>query len=160
VVSYNGKCDKLGSLETAAQNAGFEALVLNHAHVVATLKPLKSADVKGAAAEIKLVDGVQGVTSGPSGLELHADLEKLTMENLRTAVAKYNCEIIVNQTFEYVRYAVTQGEAWEYVNAADLVKGVMIAREDEAGVVGMWINKAQVKLDKLEKMEGFKVERK
>ncbi|HKS17553.1 MAG TPA: hypothetical protein VJU16_09600, partial [Planctomycetota bacterium] len=79
VVTYTGKCDKLGSLETAAQNAGFEALVLNHAHVVATLKPLKGADVKAATSELGITEGVSGLTSGPSGLELHADLEKLTM---------------------------------------------------------------------------------
>jgi hypothetical protein len=127
---------------------------------VATLKPLKNADPKGAAAEIAATEGVAGLTSGPSGLELHADLEKLTMENLKAAAAKFNCEILVNQTFEWVKFAVVEGETWEFINAADLVKGVMIAREEESGVVGMWINKAQVKIDQLQKIQGFKVERK
>jgi len=159
VVLYTGKCDKLGALESAAQNAGFDALVLNHAHVVAALKPLKGADPKAAAAEIALVDGVKGLTVGSSAIELHADLEKLTMENLKAAAAKFNCEIVVSQTFEYVKYKMVQGETYDFIAAADLVKGVMIVREEETGVVGMWISKSQVKTDQLEKLEGFKVER-
>jgi hypothetical protein len=160
IVSYSGKCDKLGSLEAAAQTAGFEALVLSHAHVVASLKPLAGADLKGAAAEIALVEGVSGVTAGATSLELHADLEKLTMDNLKAAAAKANCDIIVSQTFEYVKYKVVEGETYDFIAAADLVKGVMIAREEEEGVVGMWINKSQIKTSQLEKLAGFKVERK
>lgn len=159
VIQYTGKCDKLGALETAAQNAGFEALVLNHAHVIAALKPLKGCDPKAAATEIALVDGVKGLTVGASAIELHADLEKLTMENLKTAAAKFNCDIIVSQTFEYVKYKMVEGETNDFVSAADLVKGVMIVREEEPGVVGMWISKSQVKSEQLEKLEGFKVER-
>ena len=160
IVGYLGKCDKLGALETAAQNAGFEALVLNHAHVVATLKPLKGADLKGATTEIGITEGVSGLTSGPAGLELHADLEKLTMENLQAAAAKFKCEIIVNQTFEFVKYKVVEGNAYEFQAAADLVKGVMTVRDEGEDVVGLWINKSMMKTEQLEKIAGFKVERK
>ena len=159
VVTYSGKCDKLGALETAAQNAGFDALVLSHAHVVVTLKPLKRADVKGAITEIGLVEGVAGVTNSAAGLELHADLEKLTFDSLKEAAEKFNCEIVVNQTFEYVRYKVVEGHPLEFSIAANALKGVMIVREEEEGV-GMWINKAMVKTDQIEKLPGFKVERK
>ncbi len=159
VVSYTGKCDKLGSLEAAAQNAGFDALVLSHAHVVISLRPLKGADLKNANAQIALVEGVAGVTASVTSLELHADLEKLTLENLKAAAAKHNCEVIVNQTFEYVKYKVVEGATYDFIAAADLVKGVMIAREEDEGVVGMWISKAQIKPGQIEKLEGFKVER-
>jgi hypothetical protein len=159
VVTYTGKCDKLGTLEAAAQNAGFEALVLNHAHVVATLKPLKGADPKAAAAEIGITEGVSGLTSGPAGLELHADLEKLTMENLQAAAAKFKCEIIVNQTFEFVKYKVVEGNTYEFQAAADLLKGVMTVRDEGEEVVGLWINKSMIKTEQLEKIAGFKVER-
>jgi hypothetical protein len=159
VVTYSGKCDKLGSLETTAQNAGVDALVLNHAHVLASLKPLKGADLKGAGAEVALVEGVSGVTAGATSLELHADLEKLTMENLKAAAAKYNCEIIVSQTFEYAKYKVIEGETSDFIAAADLVKGVMIVREEDDRLVGMWISKTHIKTGQLEKLPGFKVER-
>ncbi|HZN63231.1 MAG TPA: hypothetical protein VFC90_12570 [Planctomycetota bacterium] len=159
IVTYTGKCDKLGALETAAQNAGFEALVLNHAHVVATLKPLKGADPKAAVAEVALTEGVTGTTNGPSGLELHADLEKLTLENLQAAAAKFKCEIIVNQTFEYVKYKVVEGNSYEFQAAADLVKGVMTVRDEGEDVVGMWVNKSMIKAEQLEKIAGFKIER-
>jgi len=159
VVTYSGKCDKLGSLETTAQNAGVDALVLSHAHVVASLKPLKGADLKGAAAEVALVEGVAGVTAGATSLELHADLEKLTLANLTAAAAKYNCEIIVSQTFEYVKYKVVEGATSDFIAAADLVKGVLIAREEDEGVAGMWISKAHIKTGQIEKLPGFKVER-
>ena len=36
--------------------------------------------------------------------------------------------------------------------------GVMVVR-DEGDVVGLWINKAMVKPEQLEKLEGFKLER-
>src|SRR5262245_49718191 len=160
IVTYTGKCDKLGALETAAQNAGFEALVLNHAHVVATLKPLKGADPKAAVAEVAQTEGVTGTTNGPAGLELHADLEKLTLENLQAAAAKFKCEIIVNQTFEYVKYKVVEGNSYEFQAAADLVKGVMTVRDEGEDVVGMWINKSMIKIEQLEKLAGFKLERK
>lgn len=159
IVTYTGKCDKLGALETAAQNAGFEALVLNHAHVVATLKPLKGADPKAAVAEVALTEGVTGTTNGPSGLELHADLEKLTLENLQAAAAKFKCEIIVNQTFEYVKYKVVEGNSYEFQAAADLVKGVMTVRDEGEDIVGMWVNKSMIKAEQLEKIAGFKIER-
>lgn len=159
VVTYSGKCSQLGALETAALNAGFQALVLNHAHVVVGLKPLKGGDPRLAAAEIGIVEGVSGVTSAAGGLELHADLEKLTLANLREAAAKFKCEVIVNQTFEYVKYKVTEGETWDFTSAADATKGVMVVRDEEEGVVGMWINKAMVKTEQLEKLEGFKLER-
>ena len=158
-MTYSGKCDKLGALESAAQNAGFDALVLSHAHVVTSLKPLKGADLRGAGAEIAKVEGVAGVTASVTSLELHADLEKLTLENLQTAAAKFNCEIIVNQTFEYVKYKVVEGLMNDFISAADLVKGVMIVREEGENLVGMWISKAQVKPGQIEKIEGFKVER-
>jgi len=159
VVTYSGKCDQLGALETASLNAGFPALVLSHAHVVVTLKTQKGADPKAAAAEIALVEGVAGVTSAATGLELHADLEKLTLANLREAAAKFKCEIVVNQTFEYVKYKVVQGETWDFHAAADLLKGVMVLRDEDEGVVGMWINKSMVKTEQIEKLEGFKLER-
>ena len=160
MVTYSGKCEKLGSLEVAATNAGFEALVLNHAHVIATLKPLRGADIKGAADEIALTEGVSGLTTGPSGLELHADLEKLTMENLQAAAAKFKCEVIVNQTFEYVKYKVVEGDAYEFMMQADNTKGVMVARSgDEDNVIGFWINKSVMKAEQLEKLAGFKIER-
>jgi hypothetical protein len=115
--------------------------------------------VKGAIAEIGLIEGVAGVTMAATGLELHADLEKLTMDALKEAAGKFNCEIVVNQTFEYVRYKLLEGHAYDFINAADSLKGVMIVREEEEGV-GMWINKAMVKPEQIEKLAGFKVERK
>ena len=158
VISFAGKCEQIGSLETAAQNAGFPALVLNHAHVVVALKPLKGADLNGAGAELALVEGVHGVNPAPSGLELHANLEKLTLSSLREAAAKFKCEISVSQTFEYVTYKVVEGGKWEFQTAADALKGVMVVR-DEGDAVGLWINKAMVKPEQLEKLEGFKLER-
>ena len=133
--------------------------MLSHAHVIATLKPLKRADPKAAVAEIAITEGVTGLTSGPAGLELHADLEKLSMESLKTAAAKFNCEITVNQTFEYVKFKVVEGETWDLHTAADLIKGVMIIRDEDEGVVGMWINKSMVKTEQIEKLPGFKLER-
>ncbi len=159
VVAWTGKCNQLGSLETAALNAGVPALVLNHAHVVVGLRPLKGGDPKAAASEIGVIEGVQGVTSNAGGVELHADLEKLTVASLREAASKYKCEIIVNQTFEYVKYKVVEGESGAFLQAADALKGVMVVRDEDEGVVGMWINKAMVKTDQIEKLAGFKVER-
>jgi len=160
VITFAGKCEQIGSLETAAQNAGFPALVLNHAHVIATLKPLKGADPKAAAAELTAVSGVHGINTSPSGLELHADLEKLSLAELREAAAKFKCEVIVNLTFEYVTYKVVEGSPLGFEMAAAGLKGVMVVRDEGDGHVGLWINKAMVKTEQLEKLEGFKLERK
>jgi len=159
VVSYLGKCEKLGTLEVAAQNAGFEALVISHAHVLVAIKPLANADVLGAQNAIAKVDGVQWVTTGASALQLHADLEKLTMENLKAAAAKHNCDVVANQTYEYVRLKVVEGDIYEYIAKVDVTKGVMTTREEDSGIVGMWINKAYIRVDRLQKLEGFKIER-
>ena len=102
---------------------------------------------------------MSGLTSGPAGLELHADLEKLTMDNLKAAVEKFKCEIIVNQTFEYVKYQVLEGEVYDFMGKADYVKGVMVVRDEGEGVVGMWINKTVMKAEQVEKIAGFKIER-
>lgn len=160
VIQFAGKCEQIGALETAAQNAGYQALVLNHAHVVVALKPLKGADLQGAAAELALVDGVHGVNTAPSGLELHADLQRLKLSSLQEAAAKFRCEIIANQTFEYVRYKVVDGGVWEYMTTAEALKGVLVARDEGDGIAGFWINKAMVKTEQLEKLEGYKLERK
>lgn len=159
VIQFSGKCEQLGSLETAAQNAGVHALVQNHVHVVVGIKALKGADLKGAVAELAVVPGVHGINPAPSGLELHSDLQTLTLANLRTAAAKFNCEIIVNQTFEYVTYKVVEGGTWEFVTAAEAIKGVLVVRDDGEGVAGLWINKTMVKAEQLETLQGFKVER-
>ena len=126
---------------------------------MASLKPLKGADLKGAAAALAIVPGVAGLTAGTTSLELHADLEKLTMESLKEAAAKFNCDIIVSQTFEYVKYKLVEGAVADYIAAADLIKGVMTVGEADENVVGMWVNKSQLKLDQLEKIQGYKVER-
>jgi len=158
-VSFTGKCDQLGALETAALNMGVPALVLNHAHVVLTLKPLKGADLKGAREELSAVEGVTGITSTAAGLELHSDLEKLTLENLKAAAARKNCDVVVNQTFEYVKYKVVEGEFGTFRMAADATKGVMTVREEGDNTLGMWINKSMVKTEQLEKIKDVKVER-
>jgi hypothetical protein len=159
VVTYTGRCNAYTALETAAHNAGFPALVLSHVHVVAVLKPLKGGDTKNAAAEIARVAGVHDMTAGESALVLHADLEKLVMENLKSAAAKYNCDIVVNQTYEYARFKVVEGDPAEYLAAADVIKGVLVIEDEGEGVVGMWINKSHVKIDRLEKLPGFKAEK-
>jgi hypothetical protein len=159
IITFAGKCEQIGALETAAQNAGYPALVLNHAHVVVTLKPLKGADIPGAAAELGLVDGVHGVNPGPSGLELHADLRKLKVADLQDAAIKFKCEIIANQTFEYVMYKVVEGRVWDFLTAAEALKGVLVVRDEGDGLAGVWINKAMIKTEQIEKLDGFKLER-
>jgi hypothetical protein len=159
VVAYAGKCEHIGALEAAAYNAGFPALVLNHAQVVVGLKPLAGGDPQGAAAALALVEGFHGINPGPAGLELHSDLRRLKISNLRDAVAKFKCEITVNQTFEYVSYKLVEGSSWDFAAAADAIRGVMFVRDEGENVVGLWINKAIVKSDQVEKLEGFKLER-
>jgi hypothetical protein len=81
------------------------------------------------------------------------------MENLKAAAEKFKCEIIVNQTFEFVKYKVVEGEVYDFMGKADSTKGVMTVTEDGEGVVGMWINKTVMRPEQLEKIAGFKIER-
>lgn len=159
IVTFTGRCDQYVALEAASQGAGFPALVLSHAHVRAVLKPLPGGDLKSAMAALGQVDGVAEVTPGDSAAVLHADLGKLTMENLKAAVSKFNCDIVVNQAHEYVKFKVVEGGTSEFIAAADLIKGVLTARDEGEGVVGMWIHKGHLKLERLQKLEGFKLER-
>ena len=159
VVTYTGRCDQYVSLESVALSAGFPALVLSHVHVPVVVKPQKGGDSRGAMAALGQAEGVTEATPGESTVLLHADLEKLTMEGLKSVAEKYGCDIVVNQTYEFVRLKVVEGDSSAYVAAADMIKGVMTCQDEGEGVVGMWIHKGHVKVERLQKIEGFKVER-
>lgn len=159
VVTFTGKCDQLKELETTAQNCGVPALILNHVHVQVVLKPLKGADLKSAREELGIVEGVVGMTMTAAGVELHADLSKLTLENLRGAAAKFKCDVVVDQTFEFVRYRVVEGDFEEYRSTLESLKGVMTLSEEGDNILGFWINKALVKPEHVEKVKEIKVER-
>jgi hypothetical protein len=133
--------------------------VVNHAHVLVNFKPLKGGDLKAARDEVSLLAAVTGVTSSAGGLELHADLEKLTMEDIKAAAGKFNCEVTVNQTFEYVRYKVVDGDFEVFQRAIPSIKGVMIVREEGDNSLGLWIHKTFVKNEQIEKIQGVKVEK-
>jgi len=159
VVTFTGLCSQYVSLEATALSAGFPALVLSHVHVPAVLKPQKGGDVKGAIAGLGQVEGVTEVTPGESAVLLHADLEKLAMEDLKSTAAKYNCEIVVSQTFEFMRFKIVEGDPAAFMAEADLIKGVMTARDEGEGLIGMWIHKGHLKMERLEKLPGFKIEK-
>jgi len=159
VVTFTGKCDQLGALETAALNAGVPALVVNHAHVMVSFKPLKGADLKSAREEVTLLPAVVGVTATAGGLELHADLEKLTMEDIKAAAGKFNCDVAVNQTFEFAKYKVVEGDFEVFQRTVPNIKGVMTVREEGDNTLGMWIHRTFVKVDQIEKIKDIKVAR-
>ena len=160
IVMYKGRCDQIGALESTAGSSGVSAYVVNHAHVSIVLKTQSGANVKGA---IEALGKVQGALfakpSGTSGLELHADLNLLSMEEIKGAVAPFKCEAVVNQTFEFVRYKVLEGNAEAFHAAVNALKGVMVVHTEMSKTFGLWINKAAVKPDQIEKVAGFKVER-
>ncbi len=159
LVTFKGRCDQVSCLETAALAAGVPALVVNHAHVMVGLKTQPGADVKGAAEAIGKAPGVLFAKLTGAGLELHADLEKLTMASLREAAAAFKCDVLVNQTFEYVRYKVAEGPVNGFSAAADETKGVMFVRPEGEGVIGMWISKTMVKAEQIERIPGYRIER-
>jgi len=159
-VQFKGRCDQIGALETAAASSGVPAYVVNHAHVSIVLKTQPGADLKGAIDALGKVQGALfAKASGTSGLEIHADLNLLSMEEIRGAVAPFKCEAIVNQTFEFVRYRVVEGEAKAFEAAVNALKGVMVVHPEMNSGFGMWINKAAVKPEQIEKLEGFKLKR-
>jgi hypothetical protein len=161
LVKFKGRCDQVSQLETAAQSAGVPAYVVNHAHVAITLKGGKGADLKSAIEALGKINGaLYSKLQGTTGLELHADLTQLNIDEIRMAVEAYKCEATVAQSFEYVRFKVVEGKSADYEKAAGHVKGVMVLRNEGQDVVGMWLNKAVVKVEQLEKLEGFKLERK
>ena len=161
LVKFKGRCDQVSQLETAAQSAGVPAYVVNHAHVAITLKGTKAADVKNAIEALGKINGaLYSKLQGATGLELHADLTQLNIDEIRMAAEAHKCEATVSQSFEYVRYQVVEGKVDAFETAASNVKGVMVVRNENQGVVGMWLNKAVVKAEQVEKLEGFKLERK
>ena len=161
LVKFKGRCDQVSQLETAAGSAGVPAYVVNHAHVAITLKGAKGANVKAAIEALGKINGaLYSKLQGATGVELHADLNLLNIDEIRMAVEPHKCEATVTQSFEYVRYKVVEGKASEFEAAAGRMKGVMVVRPEGQDVVGMWLNKAAVKAEQVEKIEGFKLEKK
>lgn len=159
LVTFKGRCDQISCLETAALAAGVPALVVNHAYVMVGLKTQPGADVKGAAEAIGRAPGVAFAKLTGAGLEMHADLAALNVENLRAAAAAFKCDILVNQTFEYVRYKVAEGPVNGFSAAAGDTKGVMIVRAEGEGVIGLWISRTMVKAGQIERIPGYRIER-
>jgi hypothetical protein len=160
LIKFKGRCDQISSLESAAAASGVPAYVINHAHVSIVLKVQAGSDPKGAIEALGKVTGaLYSKVSGTSGLELHADLNTLSMDEIKSVVAPFKCDAIVNQSFEYVRFKVIEGKPEAFRAAAGATKGVMVVRGEPDSVAGMWINKAAVKPDQIEKIEGFTVKR-
>ena len=159
LVQFKGKCDQVAQLESAASAAGVPAYVINHAHVSIAFKTQPGANLKGAIDAVGKVTGALYVKSSGTGLDLHADLNLLSMYDLTTAVAPYKCEPVVEKTFEFLRFQVEEGKRPAFEAAAQDVKGVMVVRMETDDVVGMWINKAAVQAAQIEKLEGFKLKR-
>jgi hypothetical protein len=160
VAQFRGRCDQISALETAARESGVPAFVLNHAHVSIVLKVQQGANVKGAIEALGKVPGALfAKASGTSGLEVHADLSLLTIDDMKAAVAPFKCEPIVNQTYEFVRFQVLEGGLAKFEAAASGVKGVMFARTVDNDAVGLWVNKSAFKADQIEKLDGFRVKK-
>jgi hypothetical protein len=159
VAQFRGRCDQISALETAARDAGVAAYVLNHAHVSIVLKVQPGANLKGAIEALGKVPGALfAKASGTSGLEVHADLNLLSVDDMKAAVEPFKCEPVVNQTYEFVRFKVVEGDLDKFESAVSGVKGVMVVRRIDDSV-GLWINKSAAKVEHVEKLEGFKARR-
>ena len=159
LVKFKGRCDQIASLEAAASSAGVPAYVVNHAHVSVVLKTQPGANVKGAVEALGKVGGALFAKVSGNNLEIHSDLNALNIDEIRNAVAPFKCDAVVNQSFEFVRFKVLEGDVQGFVVAANAIKGVMTVRGQDENVIGMWINKAVVKAEAIEKTEGFKLKR-
>lgn len=160
LIKYKGRCDQLSQLEAAAKEAGVPGYVISHAHVTIVLKTQAGADVKGALEALGKVSGAMyAKVSGTAGLELHADLNVLSLDEIQGAVAPFKCSALVNQSYEYVRFRVLEGKPEGFQAAAGALKGVAVTRNEGESVVGMWINKAATKAEAIEKLDGYRVRR-
>ncbi len=160
-VQFQGKCDQLHKLETAAVNAGCPALILNHCHVLVALTPIpgKPADLAKAKGSLGGLEGVSGQELSNGCIELHADLTKLTLEAIKGAVKDCGFEASVNQSYEFVTYKVVEGEYSDFAKELRARKGVMTFEEKGDNTVGLWIQTSSLKRVDIEKMAGFKVEK-
>lgn len=159
LVKFKGKCDQVAALESAAAAAGVPAYVINHAHVAISLKGKPGGDLKAVVEAIGKMNGALYTKPSATGVDLHADLNKLDIVEIHNTVALHKFEAVVTQTYEYVRYRVVEGSIPAFQAAAENVKGVMVIREEADSVVGMWLNKAAVKAEQIEKIEGFTLKR-
>jgi|SRR6266850_4442397 len=158
-VMFKGKCEQIGALESAAAAAGVPAFAVSHAHVLVVLKTQPGADVKKAVEALGTGFGVLFAKPSGAGLELHANLIDLSVDELRAKIAPFKCDLVINQSYEYVRFKVVVGKQADFAAAAGEIRGVVVVRPETEEISGMWINKAMVKADQIEKLPGFKVER-
>ena len=158
-VSFKGKCEQISQLESTAAAAGVPALAVSHCHVLVVLKTQPGADVKKAMEALGTGFGVHFAKPSGSGFELHANLIDMSIDELRYKIAPFKCDLVINQSYEYVRYKITQGKQADFLAAAAAIRGVVVVRPENDDTSGMWINKSLVKADQIEKLEGFKVER-
>jgi hypothetical protein len=159
LVKFKGRCEQVIQLESAANAAGVPAYVVNHAHVAIAFKTQPGADLRGAVDAVSKVTGALYSKASGGGLDLHADLSKLSIYDLRSATAPFKCEPIVEKTYEFMRFKVTEGDPLKFTAAADNLKGAIIVRPEPDDVVGIWVCKAVLKADQIEKLEGFKVKK-
>ncbi len=126
-VTWSGKCDDLAALEAAAEKAAVPAYLLSHAHVVFGAKAKKDPKPEQLYRELIAISGVRHAHVLPGALDLHTDLERLAILEVRGAGTNAGFEVLI-KTHVWMEADVTEGEAEKVAKELSLVKGVLVVK--------------------------------
>jgi hypothetical protein len=139
-VTWAGKCKDLGALENAASASGVPAMVLSHCHLYIAFKPLKGANLETLQKSLEGLKGVKGARVSGAAAELHADLETLTIADLRAAAKEANVEAQL-KSHQWIEAAVKSGDAARVEQDIAGLRGVLVVKSGSSGL-GFWAIKA------------------
>jgi hypothetical protein len=159
-VQFQGKCDQYVKLEAAAAKEGITALIYGHCHVKIGLVPQKNANLKLFEENLLSLKGVSGYDLKGAIVGLHADLGKLSVNDLRKTAKDHGFEIVIDGSYAYVSYQVVEGEYSDFVKTIKARKGVMKVDDCGDNTVGVWVNLSYLHPLEIEKTAGFKLAKK
>ncbi len=146
LVTWKGKCKGIHQLESAAAAAGVPAYLLNHAHVTATLKTNRGSNLNTLWYGLNDVAGVKGSIITGAQVEIHCDLQDLSITGIRKAAKEANVEVEFT-SHHWIEPTLSGGDVERACREVGQLKGVVLARVTNEKL-GFWAIKS-VKDDQL-----------
>ncbi len=140
LVTWKGKCKGINQLETAAASVGVPAYLVNHSHVYAALKTARGSNLDELWNELFDVAGVKGSIITGGQIEIHCDLQDLSLSGMRKVAKKSGVELDFT-SHNWIEPSLTGGDAQSVADSVVGLKGVLFSRVKEEKL-GFWALKS------------------
>ncbi len=141
LVTWKGKCKGIAQLESLAAASGVPAHLMNHTHVYAALKTGRGSNLDTLRSGINELSGVRGCQVVGGQLEIHCDLQDLSMDAIRKVAKAAHIELHFTSHL-WFEPAITGGDLEKMQSELLAVQGIVVARVKDEQLLGVWAIKA------------------